>query len=295
MSEQSEAQPMGVLLFAFSNQKVDYVQIAELCARRVRATWDLPVCIVSDVDSDKIDYTLFDSYVQISKKEMDTNSKIYIDYGEDLHFWNSSRVRAYELTPYRRTILLDVDFLVQTRTIPDLWDGQDFALTRQAYSVFEHQRLSSDMKVLSEKTQIPMAWATVVCFDRESELTRMFFDEWKKALKSYSVYANIMGFSQKPIRNDFAASLALYKMLDGVYTSQRFQLPYSIPSLMPESSLIGMLPDCLLVSTKGRATTAVYSDLHVMNKKSILECLNSKIKTYIDDTPSPAPVFSLSH
>jgi hypothetical protein len=270
LNETAQSEDLGVLLFAFDNTQVDYISLAMECAKRVIKHWGLPVTLVSDVNSKPM---MFDKLVYVPKDKLKENPKVYLDYEANLQFWNSNRCQALELTPYRRTILLDVDLLVQTDAIPRVWDGQGIKLTNSAYSVFGWQELSTDMKFLSRQSGLPMSWATVVCFDKEDPQAIEFFKHWVTSLARYKTYSHLYKFAEQPVRNDFAVTLALEKMRTS-YSDQRFELPYQIPSLMPLSRLTSIEDDCLVVEHPEGARTAVYSDLHVMNKKSILECLH---------------------
>jgi len=260
----------GALLFAFDNAAVDYVSMAAECARRIKEHWGIPVAIVTDAQRVPL---VFDQHILVDKSELKDNPKVYSDYEANLQFWNSNRCQAMDLTPFRHTILVDVDLMVLTDDIPRVWEGQDVKLCQSAYSVFDYHPLSTDMQVLSRTNHLPMYWATVVCFDRESKLTQRFFKEWKKALSQYETYAHVYGFVPAPVRNDFAVTIAVHRLLEAIYEHPALTLPYSIPSLMPHSKVLAMEPDCFVVQNYEGGSTAIYSDLHIMNKKSILECL----------------------
>lgn len=278
---QAQREDLGVLLFAFDNEQINYLDLARECARRIHKHWGahIPVSVVMSNTNDFVDYhSELDILIKVDPNELKANHKIYHEYGQNLSFWNSNRHRAIDYTPYRYTILMDVDLLVQTDDIIRLYDRSGLKLAREAYSVFDYHPLSTDMRVLGTKSSIPMYWATVVCFDKENDDAKAFFKEWARALSTYSAQGHIHGFAPKPVRNDFAVSLALYRLLDQNYQDQRFLLPYELASLMPQSEVTRMHDDCMLVRNHEGGTTAVYSDLHVMNKKSILTCLTQLIK-----------------
>lgn len=282
LNEETQLEDLGVLLFAFDNAAVDYISLAMECAKRVIKHWGLPVSLVSDVNSKPM---MFDKLINVPKDQLKENPKVYLDYEANLQFWNSNRCQALALTPYRRTILLDVDMLIQTNDIPRLWDGTGLKLTNSAFSVFSWQELSTDMKFLSRQSGLPMSWATVICFDKEDPLTTEFFKNWATSLARYKTYSHLYKFAERPVRNDFAVTLALEKMRTS-YSDHRFELPYQIPSLMPLSRLTSIEDDCLIVEHPEGARTAVYSDLHVMNKKSILECLHHLTLNETESTKS---------
>lgn len=270
-----EKEDLGVLLFAFDNELIPYVEVARQMAKRIQRLWNLPVSIVTDDRSVYSDWPMiFDQVAYVDKAEVDANEKMFYDFDKSLSFFNGNRANALELTPYRRTIVLDVDYLVQTDDIPRLWNGEGLKLCRDAYSVFDYHSLSHDMRVLSGRSEIPMWWATVLCFDREAPETQRFFTEWKQALRHYRTLSDMYGFVAKPVRNDFAATIAVHRLTDNHYRDERFLLPHSIPTLMPHSEVTSIESDCMLVRNYEGGTTAVFSDLHIMNKKSLLSCLN---------------------
>ncbi len=262
----------GVLLFAFNNEQVNYVRMAEIAGQRANEFWDLPVCIVTDMPKPARMPKGFVFWKQVERPEL-LNTKPYYDYGTAMSYWNSNRHNAFELTPFSKTILLDVDFMVNTTNVIDAWSGRGLALTKRAHSV-DGTEFTADTRWLSLKNKIEMYWATVLCFDK-SPVCAEFFDHWRQAVRMYSVYSSIFGFESAPMRNDFAVTVALQK-LKGSSENGYFDLPYSIPTLMPGSQLHSLDPLIAFVNSPEHEDEfdimSIVSDLHVMNKKSILEC-----------------------
>jgi hypothetical protein len=260
----------GALLYAFNNERVDYVKLAKLAAQRVHKFWDIPTCIVSDAPRPA---KLPKGIVFWKEVERPTvlNTKPYHEYGTALSYWNTNRHEAFSITPFTQTILLDVDFLVSTSNIVDAWSGNGIALTKQSYTV-DGFELPADCKWLSLKNKIEMYWATVICFDK-SPLAQEFFARWANVVRMYSVYSTMYGFDPAPVRNDFAVTIAL-QMMKGSSENGYFDLPYSIPTLTVGSMLQSLDPLIALTDVRDEECEmiTIHSDLHVMNKKSILEC-----------------------
>lgn len=263
----------GVLLFAFDNEQIDYKRMACICAERVKRFWDLPVCLVTDhgsPGSSRLPKGIT-FWKQVERTER-LNTKSYPEYGTAMSYWNANRCDAFDLTPFQQTIVLDTDFLVSTTNVVDAWNGRGVALSKTAHSV-DGTQLPADAKWISQKSRIEMYWATVLCFDK-SPVAAEFFSTWKQVVDLYSVYASVYGFEASPLRNDFAVTIALQK-LKGSAENGFFDLPYSIPTLMPGSTLESLDP---LIAFKRSEHRDEYdidsycSDLHVLNKKSILEC-----------------------
>ena len=260
----------GVLLFAFNNEQVNYYKLARLCARRVKHFWDLPVCLVTNHPEPTRKPKEITFWRSVEQPEQ-VNSKSYYDYGTALSFWNTNRHDAYALSPFQETILIDTDFLPSTKSVPNAWDGKGVKLSKSAYSV-DGCPLGDDVRMLGT-SQLEMYWATIVCFDR-SPVAQEFFRNWRNAVEMYTTYSQIFGFQPAPMRNDFAVSVALEKM-KGSTQSGFFDLPYTIPTLLPGSTLQRLDPLIAFAPCKEHKDEFLIlnlvSDVHVMNKKSILE------------------------
>ena len=105
----------GVILFAFNSPKYNYYEMAKHTAKRVEHFLKLPVTLVTDDDSmPKDEYELWDKVVKITP---DKNN--FRDWG----MWiNKGRYMAYELSPYNETLLLDVDYIVNSTKLLTLFD-----------------------------------------------------------------------------------------------------------------------------------------------------------------------------
>ena len=82
----------GVILFAVNTDTVDYVKIAEQAARLIKHTLNLPTTIITDTGV-------------TSAKNVRTG------HAGGTQWKNGGRYRAYELSPYDETILIDSDYL----------------------------------------------------------------------------------------------------------------------------------------------------------------------------------------
>ena len=83
----------GAILFAFNSPKYDYYKMAVYTAKRINHFLNLPVTVVTDIDSlpYQRDYN-FDETILI---EPDKSNK------RDWGIWiNKGRYQAYELSPY---------------------------------------------------------------------------------------------------------------------------------------------------------------------------------------------------
>jgi hypothetical protein len=111
-----------------------------------------------------------------------------------------------------------------------------------------------------------MYWATIVMFDALSPQAIKFFDYWSKVSLNYAYYANLFKFDPSLYRNDFAVTLALHLLNGGVPTTE-YDLHYTIPTATPDVSVESVEPLRL------RGIGKCYHDVHVLNKKSLLEAV----------------------
>ena len=82
----------GVLLFAFNNKAVNYVEQAEFCCKKNRKHLQLPVTIVTADEVPNKD--LFDQIIRIPKEEEQTRN-FYDGESKKTAFWNNkSRTTA---------------------------------------------------------------------------------------------------------------------------------------------------------------------------------------------------------
>jgi len=97
----------GIILFAFNSIKYNYYEMAEFTAKRVNHFLGLPVTLVTDEESlpTKTTY-VWDKVITVTP-----NKDNFRTWGQWI---NKGRYQAYELSPYDETILLDVDYVVNS-------------------------------------------------------------------------------------------------------------------------------------------------------------------------------------
>ena len=100
----------GVLLFAHNNDTTDYYEMAVRTSKRINKFLDLPVSVVTNENTDisKYNYTFDNCYIEPANKSNIKDKNIWI---------NKDRFKAYSLSPYDETILLDTDYLINSQTL----------------------------------------------------------------------------------------------------------------------------------------------------------------------------------
>lgn len=187
----------GVLIFAFNTVDINYVKMAEYTATRINHFLNLPVTLVTDTNLTSV-HNIFDKVINIEPNYTNLKKgKVWI---------NKDRYKAFELSPYNSTILLDVDYIVNSQKLNKLFDiVEDICAhntTNFAFLLKNEQELLSN---ISYQT----FWATVVCF-KKTKKAKQVFDCMKMIQENYGHYANIYQFMPSPYRNDYALSVALH-------------------------------------------------------------------------------------
>ena len=188
----------GVILFAFNSPKYNYYEMAKHTAKRVEHFLKLPVTLVTDDESmPNNQYDLWDKVIKITP---DKNN--FRDWG----MWiNKGRYMAYELSPYDETLLLDVDYVVNSDKLLTLFEiDSDFCCHNRTNFLMHPGAPQELLSVYSYET----LWATVVKF-RKSERAEQIFNCLEMVQKNYDHYANIHNFIAGVYRNDYALTLAL--------------------------------------------------------------------------------------
>lgn len=188
----------GVLLFAFNSPKYNYYEMALHTKKRVAHFLKLPVTLVTDEDSMPDDeYDLWDNVIKITPDK---------DNFRDWGMWiNKGRYMAYELSPYDDTILLDVDYIINSAKLLKLFEiDTDFCCHNKTNFLMYPGASQERLSAYSYET----LWATVVMF-RKSKRAKQIFECLEMVQKNFDHYANIHNFISKVYRNDYALTLAL--------------------------------------------------------------------------------------
>jgi len=191
---------VGALLFAFDSE-IKYTKLAVECAKRIKQYLDIPVTLVTNI---KLDTNIFENQILVTKPD-GKNKRYWTDTGEVTSWYNFGRNSAIDLTPYDRTLLIDIDYIVNSDSLRSLLNCTQPFLCHQ----YVHNADLSKCQIItlgSKNTQ--MWWATVVVFDK-SVFSQDVFDCWKMVEQNYKHYANLFGFDYNNFRNDFALSIAL--------------------------------------------------------------------------------------
>lgn len=263
----------GVLLFAFNSPKFNYYDMAVATAKRINHFLDLPVTVVTDEKSlpNDIDYQ-FDKTVIA---EADTSNK------RDWGVWiNKGRYRAFEMSPYDETILLDTDYMVNSTKLLKTFDlPTDFCCHNQT-SFLMHPGVPQEMlSVYSFNT----LWATVVNF-KKTKRAEQIFNSLEMVQRNFDHYANIHGFISATFRNDYALTLAT-RIVNGHTSPKEDVIPWNLVHVGKNTSVYHnneddfnteytvMYDNWQRGKIRKEYTTIKDMDFHVMNKENFLELI----------------------
>ena len=255
----------GVLIFAYNNEQIDYLAMANWSAKNIRRHLNLPVCVVTNVPIPK-EYR-FEQSVYAKTEGKDTRS--FGDIDGRVTWYNGNRSDAYSLSPWSKTLVLDADYVVasdQLKTLTEL--NHNFIAHKTAYDVTG----KNDFNDLNNfgRHKMPMSWATVMMFKRSAQ-AEMIFECMQMIKQNWNHYVRLYGVSRSTFRNDFALSIAL-NIVNG-HVKHQFSIPWKLASVAHEHKLTQLSADEYRVDYKnvdGKAQwVKVTGDFHAMGKKHL--------------------------
>lgn len=171
----------GVVLFAYNTDTVNYKHIADQAARLISHVLALPVTIISDTVS---------------------HNNYRTGYASGSQWNNLDRYRAYELSPYDETVLLDSDYLVLDDSLLKIIDTtDDYRL--MTHSQTPTETMNGDMGMIS----LNYVWATAVVF-KKTPKANLLFDLVGRIQRNYEYYRKLYNIREYNFRNDYAFAIA---------------------------------------------------------------------------------------
>ena len=214
----------GVLLFAFNSPKYNYVKMAEFTAKRVSYFLKLPSTLITDKASlDSVTDSLFDKIIVI---DSDSNNQF-----QGRVWLNKGRYRSYELSPYDETLLLDVDYVVNSNTLNKTFEIMDDFVCHETITFLMNEY--NKKEYLGEGINLPSLWATVVAFKKTNRV-KQIFECLKMVQENYQHYANIHKFSTDTYRNDYGLTLAM-RIANGHIQLTSDVIPWNLVHIGPKT------------------------------------------------------------
>jgi hypothetical protein len=249
----------GVLLVAFDSvtdqgNVLRYTELAKICANLVRKYLRLPVGIVSDVPIEG-----FDEQIVVEKPAADSRHVLLKNVHESYSWYNDYRRQLYNLTPFDRTLLLDVDYFLQSNQYLKCFEfDAPFQIVQNVYD--PTGRNSFDKYAKLPNRTVPQQWATAMYWNRNASV---HFEYANMIAENYEYYARVFGFSHKQYRNDMVFSIVSHMLPS-----------YTMPWRMWMTS-----SDCKLTDASDSGLKFQYNnnvlrvdnDVHVLNKNIMTE------------------------
>jgi len=268
----------GVLLFAY-NTEMDYVKLAVKSAERIKNYLDLPVTLVTDSAEylrKNFSEDLFDRI--ISNKDTTTQTKKFSDGNEfsERYIWkNSNRTSAYTLSPYDQTLVIDVDYVINSSFLKNCFEqNKDFLIYKDSYDL-SGWRNTAEFQYLNQYS-IPFYWATVFYFTKTKQ-NEIFFSLVEYIKNNWDYYRLIYQINDKKYRNDYSFSIAIH-ILNGtdcdlfaetIPGKMYYTLDKDVLLKIKNSAMTFLVEkEKILGEFTGVKTNEL--DVHVMNKFSLL-------------------------
>jgi hypothetical protein len=248
------AKSRGILLFAFNTERTDYVKIAERCARLAKHTTRLPVTLVTEHGTTA---TGFDNVIYVSNELK--NHKV----GEEGSWRNGDRWRAYELSPYDETILIDSDYLMLDTNLITLL-AQDFDYRIMSWN----NKPATPWKLKMGMFGLDYLWATVILF-RKTAKTKMLFDLAGRVQRNYTYYMKLYHMREGNFRNDYAFTIA-NNILNGYNLNFDQGIVNPMLTFADITVSITVKNNMLVVKEREKGYVIPQQNIHVMDKGYLL-------------------------
>lgn len=224
IEETIEKRGNGVCFFAYNNPKIDYVKLAHIAAAYVKQNMkNNNTCLVTDQGTyDWLEQSIdpqwhkfcFDDVVITDRPNKENPRRHYDSPWTEFSapFYNDNKNEIINLTPYERTLLVDIDYYIQNDFYDYIFDTDISVSLHRDARYLENILPYHNERELNE-AGIHHWWSTVVYFD-QSEESKIFFGIWEHVKDNWDYYALLYQFPKGLFRTDFCVSIAAH-MLNG--------------------------------------------------------------------------------
>lgn len=278
----------GIVFFAYNTTEIDYVKLSTIAARYAKRY--MPgheICLITDAGT--WEWSKTSSHWQYAEQAFDeivlvdpdirVNQRTHYDspyHKFTSEFKNGNKHKVFQYTPYDKTLLLDIDYIVQNDSLAYVFD------TDNAVTLFQSaESLIGEPPALPQQHLhdygIPMLWSTAIYFDKTQSLTKLFFETWEHISKNYDFYKFHYGFPGKMYRTDYCVSIATH-MLNGMGHGDLIdKFPTSMINMSQHDDIVsintvdewGYLVNDRQENWKDTLTLIQKENVHVMNKRAL--------------------------
>lgn len=259
----------GILAFA---QGPKFLKLALIQLTQLRKFSDIGAAYV--VDDSATDCPEYAKLEALGATFITANSKSQSrSYDLNVEWKNLGRDRAFELSPWDKTLLVDADFIIQSPATLELLEADLPLICSKWHHCFD-QAFTLDEETIGEHA-IPMLWATLVWFDK-SESCKALFARWAEVLKFLKWRQEYYGFYSSLIRNDYALSIAVHELeQEQKYNFSR--APYSQMVIPPWCTYEANTNSVTVFSTTSdrpiQKIDLTGLDFHALNKTNLIEAM----------------------
>jgi len=275
----------GVLLFVYNNRDIDYARSAIIAGFLANTNLQVPVSIITDEST--IQWMKQSDIYQHAEKLFDkiiyTERSTRLNYRnlrngglekKPVLFLNDNRCKAWELTPYDRTLLIDSDFLIYSDRLSEFWNVDSSVLISSAMKDIRGDRCGYHDRYISD-TGPDLRWATTVMFSKDQE-SKVFFELVESIKDNYQYFSDLYSFLPGQYRNDISFSIA-HHMMSGHSSSLDYFLP-PILTVQDLDSIQDIDKDFVRVYINDPITgqdnflcNLKNTDVHIMNKNALID------------------------
>ena len=260
----------GVVIFAYANDLIDYVAMAAWSARNIHRHLNLPVCVITDLDTIPTHYE-FDQVIVRPKQGKDL--RYFSDFDGSATWYNQDRMTAYALSPWQQTLVLDADYVVASNQLLHLFDvDQDFLAHDHAYDVTGLEKFNQNN--FMGTARFPMTWATVMLY-RRSRTAELIFDAMTMIRDNWTHYTRLHGIDDATYRNDYALTMAR-SIVDG-HRITGPAIPWSLATVSTGFAVTQQTADTYQINynnNQGQPRFMILNqDFHAMCKRNLGEII----------------------
>lgn len=170
----------GILLFVQESPDTDYLQQARICAKSIKYfNPDEKICLMTDCKKDLSNYNEFDIIKTIPGDDLAKDSVWKIE----------NRCKIYDVSPFKHTIVMDVDVMV-LENIEHYWNylkNFEIFYVTQPYTYRQELITEHFYRQVFVKNNLPNVYCGFHYFKRSS-FAQKFYDTIKDIVINYEFY-----------------------------------------------------------------------------------------------------------
>jgi hypothetical protein len=270
---------VGAVVVAQNNSTIDYVKLAIFSANQINKFLDIPVSIVTDskgyLESQYPNHP-FDQILDISEDAFYFQRRFNDGSlaNKVLEWKNLSRYRVYDLTPYDTTLVVDVDYIINSSILkPALFLDYPLQIYSQSMDIANWRDTEEFQRI--NPYSIPFYWATVFIFNK-GNVASAFFSLLSHIKDNWEYFRTLYCISSPMFRNDLAFSIAIHIMNGKKLGDFAQELPGKMIYAKDTDVLISAEDTTMKFLIEKKNYLGEYNvaktnglDVHVMNKLSL--------------------------